>query len=117
MSEIEFFEDISNLQGKLKKTKFKKGFIFSPFYFLLKIKELEDSGSVRVCFYKKNSQKVTEKKFPFGTDGQYYEYVLFFDQIKDLGPGKYRYAIFLNYRLIFEDHLLVSSRSTIIADK
>jgi hypothetical protein len=78
----------------------------------LEIKELENSGELRVNFYDKEGKRVNRKTFPFGEDGQYYEYILFFDRVENLSPGKYRYTLFLNDRLIYEDLIDISGAGT-----
>jgi hypothetical protein len=115
VAEMNFFKDIKNVDGKAKTTRFKDGLVHSPFYFLLKVKEIENSGTVTVRIYEGNSQpastkppphagkQVEERIFNFGEEGKYYEYIIFFDQIDNLLPGKHRYAVFYNEKLIFED--------------
>lgn len=125
VSEMEFLKEVKNVGGRAKKKRFKHDRIQSPFYFFLKIKEIENSGTVSVSFYpwwspvsgktkqaKKTAkdqpgQRLVEKKFQFGQAGKYYEYIIFFDQVEILKPGKYRYAIFINQQLIYEDQLLI----------
>ena len=84
----------------------------SPFYFLLEIKEIENSGELTVNFYDKDGKRVQQKTFVFGAAGQYYEYILFFDKVENLAPGKYRCAVFLNNTLIYEDGIAVDSPET-----
>lgn len=134
VSEIEFLKEVRNVDGKAKKKRFKRGRITSPFYFFLKIKEVENNGSLAVIFYtndgnkdknkgkdkgkdegkvkdKGKDKKVVEKSFHFGKPGKYYEYIIFFDRVEDLKRGKHRYAIFYNGRLIYEDYLVIDSLS------
>lgn len=118
VAEMEFLKEVRNVDGKAKKKRFKEDRITSPFYFLLKIKEIENDGAITVRFYTGESpakkgtngennlnKKVTEKTFQFGKPGKYYEYVIFFDHVETLSPGKYRYAVFYNDHLIYEDRL------------
>jgi hypothetical protein len=119
VAEMEFLKEVKNVNGKAKKKKFKDDRIHSPFYFLLKIKEIENSGIITVRFYETKTNKntktaekdellskcVTEKSFQFGKPGKYYEYVIFFDQVEGLVPGRYRYTIFYNGTLIYEDYV------------
>jgi hypothetical protein len=114
-SEIEFLQEVKNIDGRAKKTMFKHGVITSPFYFLVKIKEIEDNGELTVCFYRavnveggESGKKVAEKTFHFGEAGKYYEYIIFFDRVENLGAGSYRYAVFCNGRMIYEGQLVVS---------
>lgn len=133
---MEFFKEVKNVNGKAKKRRFKEDRITSPFYFFLKIKEIEDNGAITVRFYEGTAsptgkgaapptgkapapsekkpvggavlnKKITEKSFEFGKPGKYYEYVIFFDRVEALSPGKYRYAIFYNNHLIYEDRVEV----------
>lgn len=108
VAKIEFYENVENRDGKLEKTGFKKGRIISPFYFVLEVKELENSGELAVNFYDKEGKRVNRKAFGFGEDGQYYEYILFFDKVENLAPGNYRYAVFLNNKLIYENRIDIS---------
>jgi hypothetical protein len=119
VAEMEFLKEVKNVNGKAKKKKFKDDSIYSPFYFLLKIKEIENTGTITVRFYESKSNKntktvkknerfgkwVTEKSFQFGKPGKYYEYVIFFDRVEDLAPGRYRYSVFYNDTLIYEDYI------------
>lgn len=117
VSEVEFLKEVKNINGRAKKTTFKHNRITSPFYFLVKIKEIENNGVLTVCFYTTanvktvvNDKKVAEKIFHFGEAGKYYEYIIFFDRVDNLDPGRYRYAIFCNQRLIYEGQLVVNPR-------
>ncbi|MCK4761033.1 MAG: hypothetical protein KAW12_02465 [Candidatus Aminicenantes bacterium] len=101
VAELSFFKKIENVGGELEKEKFADERIKSPFFFLLEIRELENSGELAVSFYDKEGKRVKRKVFSFGEDGQYYEYILFFDSVAGLTAGKYRYTIFLNDRLIY----------------
>ncbi len=122
VAEMGFYREIQNIDGKLKKKKFKGETIFSPFYFLLKIKDIENSGKIVICFYestkeeklkkpKVNRHKKVEKIFPYGEDGKYYEYVIFFDQVDGLPPGKHHFAIFYSQKLIYESHVTITKES------
>jgi hypothetical protein len=126
VAEIEFLKEVKNVNGKAKKKKFKDDRIYVPFYFLLKIKEIENNGIIIVRFYETKSDKnnknkttekkkipgqcVTEKSFQFGKPGKYYEYIIFFDRVEDLTPGRYRFAIFYNDILIYEDNVEISTK-------
>ncbi|MCP5049481.1 MAG: hypothetical protein GY940_20085 [bacterium] len=113
VAEIEFLKEVKNIDGKAKKKRFKQNRITSPFYFFLKIKEIENNGTVRVAFYgtgnTSDNTLAAEKQFNFGQPGKYYEHIIFFDQVKGLKEGKYRYAIFYNDRLIYEDKIEILS--------
>jgi hypothetical protein len=109
LAKLTFHKHISNQNGNLTFTDFdKETGIQSPFYFLLKIKEIENNGSVRVVFYNKKSRKVDQKEFQFGEKGKYYEYIIFFDKVEFLPPGTYSYAVFLNRSLLYEDKVTIS---------
>ena len=116
VAEMEFLKEVKNVNGKAKKKHFKEDRITSPFYFFLKVKEIENDGTVTVCFYggegKGSNVKIVEKTFQFGKPGKYYEYVIFFDRVEVPRPGKYRYAVFYNGRLIYEDKLEIERLST-----
>jgi hypothetical protein len=122
VSEMEFLKEVKNVNGKAKKKRFKQERVTSPFYFLLKIKEIENSGEVTVVFYsnttaeKENEQakndvppmqKAVEKRFNYGQPGKYYEYIIFFDRVDSLQPGTHRYAVFINGHLLYEDRVHV----------
>ncbi|MCP4215362.1 MAG: hypothetical protein GY765_11940, partial [bacterium] len=177
-AEMEFLKEVRNVQGKVKKKKFKRGRISSPFYFLLKIKEIENDGTIAVRFYRDTappktegkdsttpkgtgkpsrkkakppgtegnvkpggigsgrttvennaqskaggkekaspikSQKdggrlLAEKTFQYGKPGKYYEYVIFFDKVKELKPGIYRYVILHDERVLYEDGLKIEEK-------
>jgi hypothetical protein len=114
VSEVEFLKEVKNVNGKAKKTPFENDRITSPFCFFLKIKEIENNGTLAVVFYEdadKTSKKVAEKTFFFGEPGKYYEYIIFFDQLEGLNPGKYRCVVFLNQHLIYECQLQVTASS------
>jgi len=114
--EMEFFKEVRNDNGKARKKKFKQDRVTSPFYYFLKIKEIENSGTVTVRFYSVNTAqdnqspvKKVEKKFAFGETGNYYEYIIFFDQVEGLQPGVHRYGIFINQHLLYEGSLEIFS--------
>jgi hypothetical protein len=112
VSEVEFLKEVKNINGKAKKTPFDHDRITSPFHFFLKIKEIENNGTLAVVFYEdadKTGKKVAEKTFFFGEPGKYYEYIIFFDQVEGLTPGKYRCVVFLNQHLIYECQLQVNN--------
>lgn len=112
LSEMEFLKEVKNVNGKAKKRRFKGDRVKSPFYFFLKVKEIENSGTITVRFYKGKSPenlKSAERTFQFGQEGKYYEYVIFFDRVEVPEPGKYRYAVFYNNRLIYEEQLEVNN--------
>ncbi len=114
VSEVEFLKEVRNANGKAKKKYFEEGRVTSPFYFFLKVKEIENDGVLRMVFYEspdKSQKQVVEKVFQFGKAGKYYEYILFFDRVEGLSFGDYRYAVFLNQRLIYEGQVVVSQPS------
>ncbi|UCH94815.1 MAG: hypothetical protein JSV88_31780 [Candidatus Aminicenantes bacterium] len=111
VSEIEFLKEVKNINGKAKKTRFDRDRITSPFCFFLKIKEIENNGTLAVVFYENSNdsnKKVAERTFYFGKPGKYYEYIIFFDQVDGLNPGDYRYAVFLNQHLLYEGELRIN---------
>ena len=115
VSEVEFLKEVKNVNGKAKKTPFDHDRITSPFHFFLKIKEIENNGTLAVVFYEdadKTGKKVAEKTFFFGEPGKYYEYIIFFDQVEGLNPGKYRCVVFLNQHLIYECQLQINKGNT-----
>jgi hypothetical protein len=114
VSEVEFLKEVKNVNGKAKKTPFDHDRITSPFSFILKVKEIENNGTLAVVFYEdadKTGKKVAEKTFNFGEPGKYYEYIIFFDQVEGLIPGKYRCVVFLNQHLIYECYLQINTAS------
>lgn len=114
VSEVEFLKEVKNVNGKAKKTPFDRNRITSPFSFFLKVKEIENNGALAVVFYEdadKTGKKVAEKTFNFGEPGKYYEYIIFFDQVEGLNPGKYRCVVFLNQHLIYECPLQINDSS------
>jgi hypothetical protein len=120
MAEIEFLKEVKNVNGKARKKRFKQDRVIGSFYFYLKIKEIENSGTVKVYFYSSRNQgkgqklsesKEVEKKFRFGQTGKYYEYIIFFDRVEGLKAGKHQYAIFINDTLLYEGRLEIYSSS------
>lgn len=112
VSEVEFLKEVRNVNGKAKKKQFKNDRITSPFYIFIKIREIEDSGTLAIRFYGKGDgesegTRMEERTFQFGEDGKYYEYIIFFDRIEGLSAGAYRYAIFFRGKLLYEDRLRV----------
>jgi hypothetical protein len=141
-AEMDFLKDVKNINGKAKKKRFKDDRVTAPFYFLLKVKEIENSGTIAVRFYETveagqvgqfgqsgqpgqpgqsgqtgeaakpegvMGRQVQERVFQFGQPGKYYEYIIFFDRVEGFNPGKYRYGIFYNDKLIYENYLDVNS--------
>ena len=112
VSHVEFLKKVKNENGKAKKERFNNDRIVSPFYFFLKIREIENNGTLVMVFYEdsdKSNQKVVDKTFHFGEEGKYYEYIIFFDQVRELSPGSYRYVVFFNQHLIYEGQLKVNA--------
>jgi hypothetical protein len=109
---MEFVRSAENDNGKVKTERFKDDIVRSPFFFVLKIKEIEDSGTITVKFYDSRNRQVEEKSFPFGEPGKYYEYIICFDAVTSLVPGVYRYAVFYNTGLLYEDQLKISDENS-----
>lgn len=130
VAEMDFLKEVKNVNGKAKKKRFKDNRITAPFYFLLKVKEMENSGAIAVRFYETietgqagqtgqageavkpegvMGRQVQEKMFEFGQPGKYYEYIIFFDRVEGFSPGKYRYGVFYNNKLIYENYLDVNA--------
>lgn len=108
VSEIEFLREVKKVNGKAKKKFFKDNLITSPFYFYIKIKEIENSGIVKIIFYEKQDKnwiQRIEQKIKYGQQGKYFEYIIFFDRVSGLLPGKYRYIIFINQHVIYENQI------------
>lgn len=105
ISEIEFYKEVKNVDGKARKKRFKGDRIIPPVHFFLKINEMENEGTVFVRFYDEAKTLAAEREFYYGETGKYYEYIIFFDVVEELKPGKYRYTIFFNEKLIFEEQL------------
>lgn len=123
VAEMDFLKDVKNINGKAKKKQFKDDRVTAPFYFLLKVKEIENSGTITVRFYETvetgqagdaakpegiMGRQVQERVFQFGQPGKYYEYIIFFDRVEGFSPGKYRYGVFYNDKLIYENYLDVN---------
>ncbi len=124
VAEMDFLKDVKNVNGKAKKKRFKDDRITVPFYFLLKVKEIENSGTITVRFYEASGpgqvgevgkpegvmgRQVMERMFQFGQPGKYYEYIIFFDRVEGFSPGKSRYGVFYNNKLIYENYLDVKA--------
>ena len=62
VSEIEFLKEVQNVSGKAKKKRFKDNRVISPFYFLLKVKELENDGIMKIAFYETGEITDDQKK-------------------------------------------------------
>lgn len=112
VAEVEFLKNVENIDGEAQKTPFPDNHIHSPFSFFLKIKEIENDGTVEVIFYTQQeppqqTTKVAAFSFDFGQAGKYYEYILFFDRVSDLKPGSYHYVIYLRKTLIYEGKLVI----------
>jgi hypothetical protein len=108
---MEFVRSAENDNGKVKTERFKDDIVRSPFFFVLKIKEIENSGTITVKFYDSRNRQVEEKNFRFGEPGKYYEYIICFDAVISLAPGAYRYAVFYDTGLIYEDQLKIDGKS------
>lgn len=119
LAEVEFLREVRAVDDTVEKTHFPNNIITSPFFFLLKIRELENNGAITVRFYSLGKNIMTdgaplgelaaERTFTFGEKGKYYEYVLFFDQIRDLPPGTYRYAVLLDEQLLMDNYIAISA--------
>lgn len=114
ISNVEFLKEVRNVDGKPRKKKFKNNRIISPFYFFIKIKDIENSGELRVVFYEKPDEKgkeakAVEKHFQCGEEGKYYEYIIFFDTIEGLSAGVHTYAFFFNDKLIYEGRMTIEN--------
>lgn len=119
-AEMEFLQEVRNENGHARRKRFPDDRVVSPFYFLLKVKEIENDGIITVRFYKvekkleKEGQPAGEmaarREFRFGQTGKYYEYVQFFDRVDELSPALYRYAVFLNEKLILENNIMIFAK-------
>ncbi len=107
-AQIGFYQEVENNSGKLEKEKFKDDRVISPFFFVLEVKDIENSGKLTVSFYDKDGNRAARNEFNYGEEGQYYEYILFFDKVETLKPGEYRYVVFLKDKLVYEDHITVN---------
>lgn len=119
VAEMDFLKEVKNVNGKARKKRFKNDRITAPFYFLLKVNEIENNGTITVRFYETGpavdmGRRVMERMFQFGQPGKYYEYVIFFDQVEGIHAGKYRYAVFYNNKLIYENFVEVDASSMAI---
>lgn len=113
VAEMDFFKEVKNVGGKAERERFKDNRITNPFYFYLKINDMENDGRVRVVFYKvrnKETAIIAEKHFRFGKPGKYYEYIIFFDRIDSAEAGKHRYAVFVNDRLLYDGPVVVREK-------
>ncbi|MCU0287927.1 MAG: hypothetical protein MUF15_16240 [Acidobacteria bacterium] len=115
VAEMDFLKEVKNINGKARKKRFKDDRVTVPFYFLLKINDIENNGTITVRFYEtydspgSMGRQVMERLFQFGQSGKYYEYVIFFDQVEGIRAGKYRYAVFYNNKLLYENLVEVNS--------
>ncbi len=105
VSEMEFYKEVKNVDGKARKKRFKGDRGIPPVHFDRKVKEMENEGTVFVRFYNEEKELAAEREFFYGETGKYYEYIIFFDVVEELKAGKYRYTIFFNEKLIYEDQL------------
>jgi len=111
--ELSFYRHLENRSGQLKKTPFENNKIFSPFYFLLEIKEVENNGRVQMMIYDPDNYKVIQRDFSYGETGLYYEYIIFFDKVEGLPPGKYRAVVFMDREVIHEAAFIITSEKSI----
>lgn len=51
VAEMDFLKGVKNVDGKARKKRFKNDRITVPFYFLLKVNDIENNGSIAVRFY------------------------------------------------------------------
>ena len=54
--------------------------------------------------------QVKRLNFDYGESGKYFEYIIFIDRILNMRAGKYRYAVFLNSRLLAGGRMVVHPR-------
>lgn len=50
---------------------------------------------------------VNELFFEFGEEGKFYDYIIFTDKVSELKTGNYRYTVFINECVIYENKLLI----------
>lgn len=193
ITEVGILKQVEQEDREIKKTEFKNNLVRVPFYFYMKIENIENSGQIKVMFYREktgsvfqhstmiqymvlnhvfrlgnmlpilpliaigndpdryfrldpaladifrylvmgyfktglvvmqfprtfNSDhfmfgyfgKATELDFQFGEQGKYYEYIILVDKISRLEPGKYRFGIFLNGALIYQQDMTVFKKN------
>lgn len=103
---VESFELLEHLEYAddkiINKKKFKNKYISMPCFFLLKVAELENTGTVALVFYNKDKRRISRRVFEYGKQGSYYKSIVFWGEITELKQGKYRYCIFYNEEIIYE---------------
>lgn len=105
-----FYKEVKNIDGKARKKRFKEDRIVPPVHFFLKIKEMENQGTVTIRFYNDTAELTAQREFFYGETGKYYEYIIFFDVVEELTPGTYRYSVFCNEKLLYEDSIDIHSK-------
>jgi hypothetical protein len=103
---VESFELLQHLEYSkdkiINKKKFKHKQIFMPCFFLLKVAELENAGTIALVFYNKSNHRISRRVFEYGKPGGYYNSIVLWGEITELKQGKYRYCIFYNSHIIYE---------------
>lgn len=100
---FELLEHLEYADDKItNKKKFKNKQISMPCFFLLKVAELENTGTIALVFYNKSNRRISRRVFEYGKPGGYYNSILFWGKITELKEGKYRYCIFYNSHIIYE---------------
>lgn len=103
---VENFELLKHLEYSnekiINKKKFKNKQISMPCFFLLKVAELENKGTIALVFYNKNNRRISRRVFEYGKPGGYYKSIVLWGKIAELKQAKYRYCIFYNSEIIYE---------------
>ncbi len=106
---VESFELLRHLEYSenkiIDKKKFKNDKVTMPCFFLVKIIDLKNSGTLSLVFYNQDNRRISRRVFEYGKPGGYYDSIRLWGKITELKTGRYRYYIFYNTEIIYEGAL------------
>lgn len=96
----------------INKKKFKNKRITMPCFFLLKVAELENKGTISLVFYNTANRRISRRVFEYGKPGGYYNFIVLWGKITELKEGKNRYCIFYNSHIIYEGDVILPGKTS-----
>ena len=108
VANFEILQHLEYAKDKItKKKKFKNKVITMPCFFLLKVAELENKGTISLVFYNTANRRISRRVFEYGKPGGYYNFIVLWGKITELKDGKNRYCIFYNSHIIYEGDVIL----------
>lgn len=118
---VESFELLRHLEYSenkiINKRKFKNNKVSMPCFFLVKIIDLKETGTISLVFYNQENRRISRRVFEYGKPGGYYDSIQLWGKITELKEGNYRYYIYYNSEVIYEGTLELPAAQPLVEKK